>query len=90
MLYVKNYKSWLSPKLMSLSATISGIVLVFLGVVFLGISIINASEIAFALSFVIYGLIALGLGTYMLANQKKEDKIEQIKTNKNPARFVRK
>ena len=67
---------------MSISGAISGIVLVILGVFLIVLSVVSVEEKVGMIVLSIYGIIALGVGVYMLLNSKKEDLVELIKTNK--------
>jgi uncharacterized membrane protein HdeD (DUF308 family) len=68
---------------MNIAGLISGFVLTSLGIILLVIGFFNLSEPVGIWIIFFYGIIALGIGIYILLNLNKEDKIEQIKTNKN-------
>ena len=63
---------------MSKSGVITGAILIALGVGLI-IGGFFTGNLTGNLVMLGYGLIALGIGIYMLINSKKEDEIEQIK-----------
>jgi len=58
---------------------ISGAFLVVLGVILLSTGIFNFKSLGGFIMLMIYGILALGIGIYILFNLDKEDKIEQVK-----------
>ena len=67
---------------MNISAFITGIVLIVFGIFLISIEVLNIGDKGVLSFFALYGLIALGIGFYMIFNMNKEDKIEKIKTHK--------
>ena len=67
---------------MNISAFITGIVLIVFGIFLISIEVLNIGDKGILSFFDLYGLIALGIGFYMIFNMNKEDKIEKIKTHK--------
>lgn len=61
---------------------IAGIILTIAGILGAGFTLVGFSEEWGLIIPLIYSLIALGLGIYLLFNYNKEDSIEQIKTRK--------
>lgn len=66
----------------SVSALISGIVLIVIGVVLLILGVFKVGEFGGLIVISIYGVIALCVGIAILVLRKREDEIEQIKKRK--------
>jgi cadmium resistance protein CadD (predicted permease) len=66
----------------NISGLISGIALIALGIFLIGVGF-NIDDRGGIIAVGIYGLIALGIGIFMLFNLEKEDKVEQIKKVEN-------
>ena len=60
----------------------SGTVLIVFGVILIFFGFSNFDQIVGLTILMIYGVIVLGIGIYILLHLDKEDEIEQIKTNK--------
>ncbi|MBR9703986.1 hypothetical protein GOV12_01135 [Candidatus Pacearchaeota archaeon] len=64
---------------MTTSGFITGLILTIAGLVLLVISIIFVKETGGIIITLIYSVIMLGVGIYLLFNHNKEDKIERVK-----------
>jgi len=62
----------------NISGLVSGWILTILGLVLIVLSFTKVEEIIGNIVLIVYGLIALCVGIYLLTHLRQEDKIEQI------------
>jgi len=68
---------------MNISSVISIIILFAFGIFMLVVGVVSSDELVGSIIAIVFGLISIGLGVYMIFNFDKEDRVERIKKNKN-------
>ena len=72
---------------MKISSVISIIILFAFGIGMILIGVLNQGDMVGVIITIVFGLISIGLGLYMIFNANKEDSIEQIKKTKTNKKF---